>query len=339
MRDLVEEGCLKAFSMRFGDNYVSEKDPDKPGAMLIRNWEIQEVSIVSLPAQSESLFSLRSMQSAFKNISNKEEAKKMLENLRGVKAAKYVNECLVMAAKDVSREDIMERLRDRSGLEAGELQAVLEGDVTPLPDAFMSAAAEVLACDKDKLAELNAMDVEENKTPSETPADVEPPVIRAPSDEDVKACVSEKIPLLLKEGKAQDEAVAIAIQMCSTERGCEGWRPSETEMLEFVRQAEVEPSAPVEPMVPNDNAMLQKLDSMVALLGSLVSEFKMLKDTLVKLGPVIDEKRESVEIEISSEDEKETEEQKIEDELDPETERALNQLWARVESRAQSLGL
>lgn len=339
VRDLVEEGCLKAFSMRFGEDAVMEKDPEHPGAMIVRNWEMQEVSIVSLPAQSESLFSLRMAQRAFRNVHNKEEAKAVLETIRGAKAAAYVNECLTKAASEVERDDIMERLRDRSGMEAGELAKAMDGDVTPLPDAFVSAAVEVLGCDKDRLAELNAEDVEASKEGGESPADVEPAPVRA--EDAAQECVAAKIPALMKEGMEQEQAVAKAIAMCSEERGCVGWRPTNEQMERFLRQAESareEVSTPVESEMPNDNAMFQKLDSMVSLLGALVTEIKAMREDLNKLSmPAKVEERE-VENETSADKEEEKPEEEPEGEMG-DMERKIQATWERVEARAKALGL
>lgn len=340
VRDLVEEGCLKAFSMRFGEDATMEKDPDNPGAMIVRNWEMQEVSIVSLPAQSESLFSLRMAQRAFRNVHNTEEAKAVLSTIRGAKAAAYVNECLTKAATEVERDDIMERLRDRSGMEAGELAKAMDGDVTPLPDAFVSAAVEVLGCDKDRLAELNAEDVEASKEGGESPAEVEPSPVRA--EDAAQECVAAKIPVFMKEGMEQEQAVAKAIAMCSEERGCVGWRPSDEQMERFLRQADTareEVSTPVEPEMPNDNAMFQKLDSMVSLLGALVTEIKAMREDMNKLSAPAKVEEREVEIEISADKE---EEEKPEEEPEGEmgdVARKIQATWERVEARAKALGL
>lgn len=339
VRDLVQEGCLKAFSIRFGDGSAQmEKDPENPGCMLVKNWELQELSIVSLPAQSESLFSLRMAQNLFRNVTNKTEALKVLQTIRGAKAAAYVNECLgKLSDGGMSREEIMERLSEQSGLEAGDLASTLDGD-KPLTDAFISAAVDVLNCDKDKLTELNALDLEESKASEQTPADVEPkPIERAEDKLDpVQECVSAKIPMLIKEGKDQEQAVAMAIQMCGEERSCSGWRPNAEQLEMFIRtaSASTEPiSTPVENTMPNDNAMLQKLDSMVSLLGALVTEIKSFKDEMTKVTKVPEQK--SVEIEIKPEEKPEDEPE----EMDPEMERSLNALWERVEQKARSVGL
>ncbi len=331
VRDLIREGCLKAFSIRFGGDCQMEKQED--GSMLIRNWELQELSVVSLPAQPESLFSLRMLKSAFRNVTSLEEAKHMLDKVRGAKAAAYVNECITVAAESVSEDDVMERLRDRSGLEAGELTKVLDGEVTPLPESFISAAVEVLNCDKDKLVELNAVDVEASKEGGESPAAVEPDALRAKEDA-MQACVSEKIPMLIKEGKEQEQAVAMAISMCKEQGRC-AWTPTQEQMAHFLRQAD-EVSTPVTSEVPNDNAMLQKLDSVVSLLGAVVTELKGVKAELANLVKA-PEAREDIEIEIKPDSEEKPEEEP--EEMTPEQQRTISELFAKVEQRIAKLSV
>lgn len=62
IRDLVEEGILKAFSIGF-DPKRGEKDAD--GIYVIKVWELIEQSIVPIPMNQDSIFSV--MQKRFKN--------------------------------------------------------------------------------------------------------------------------------------------------------------------------------------------------------------------------------------------------------------------------------
>lgn len=352
VRDLVREGCLKTFSMRFGDDCKMEKDPEMAGVTLIRNWELQEVSIVSLPAQPDSTFSLRRARGLLSNCRSLDDARVAVQNVRGAKVAKYVADKLTEAAKadGVEREDIMERLRDRSGLEAGALAAALEGEVTPAPAPFLSACVEVLGCDKSELDALNAQDVEADAPETAKPGDgqrsdappeddKEPERADPVMDEKVVSCITGKLPGILADGKAPDEAVAMAIQMCSSERGCTGWRPSRAHMETFLRQATQEPTetTPVSTEVPNDNAMLQKLDALASLLGALVEEVKGLKSVMTegRAAPVPPAKPD----EKKPDEKKPDDEARGEDKMDPETERAINEAFARIDSRLQALGV
>lgn len=357
VRDLVEEGCLQTFSFRFAEEADYEKDPENPGKSIVKNWELLEVSIVSLPAQADSTFSLRFCRGLFDKVISLEQAREAVMQVRGAKVAKYVEDKIksVVASGSIERESLMERLRDSSGIESGEFSKILEGEVTPVPDSFIGACVEILGCEKNMIEELNAADIEDDKKMAESPADVPPPEgeeteeqrAAARNDEAVQACVSEKIPVLLKEGKTQEEAVAIAIDMCSVERGCKGWRPNQDALARFLeiaadtRQADQEagPTTPIVSELPNDNATLNKLDSMIALLGNLVTQQKEILKAFQEMAKM--EVAEGSEVEMVKPDTKMSEDPKEETdpETDPETERAIQEYFGRVEARLQTLAM
>jgi hypothetical protein len=188
---------------------------------------------------------------------------------------------------------------------------------------------------------------------AESPADVPPPEgeateeqrAAAENDVAVQACVAEKIPVLLKEGKSQDEAVAIAIDMCSMERGCKGWRPKQEALARFLeiatetRQADQEPgpTTPIVSELPNDNATLNKLDSMIALLGTLVTMQKEMVKTLQEMTKM--EVAESQEIETETDLSMPPTTKQEPEENDIETERAIQEYFGRVEARLQTLAM
>ena len=168
IRELVLDGTLKTFSVRF--DIQNEKsiidDPEHSGVKLIKNWELQEISIVSIPAQPASTFSLVGAKSL-------REARQMILKAKGADAAAYINECIDMAVKDgADKQEMLNQLVSISGMTQGDVASVLSGDVTPIPAAFQSAAVEVLNCDKQKLGELNAGDVQtEGDKPVEKPSE------------------------------------------------------------------------------------------------------------------------------------------------------------------------
>jgi HK97 family phage prohead protease len=168
IRELVLDGTLKTFSVRF--DIQNEKsiidDPEHQGVKLIKNWELQEISIVSIPAQPASTFSLVGAKSLG-------EARQMILKAKGADAAAYINECIDMAVKDgAERAGLMNQLVTISGMNEGQVASILAGDVTPIPGAFQSAAVEVLKCDEQKLGELNAGDVQsEGDKPVEKPSE------------------------------------------------------------------------------------------------------------------------------------------------------------------------
>jgi HK97 family phage prohead protease len=168
IRELVTDGTLCTFSVRFDiqDEKSIVDDPEHQGVKLIKNWELQEISIVSIPAQPASTFSLVGAKSLG-------EARQMILKAKGADAAAYINECIDMALKNgADRQEMFNQLISISGMTQGEVASILAGEVTPIPGAFQSAAVEVLKCDEQKLGELNAGDVQaEGDKPAEKPSE------------------------------------------------------------------------------------------------------------------------------------------------------------------------
>jgi HK97 family phage prohead protease len=349
IRDLVADGTLKTFSFRFNEDAKLDGD-------TFTDWELQEVSIVSLPAQPDSVFSLRMAKNILNNCRTINEAREAVMHVRGAKVAKYVSDHVskVLKAEAVTQDDLFARLRDASGLEAGPLAACIDGETTPVPEPFISACVEVLGCDKAELEKLNAEDLQAMKETEEVPAELEQKpdpeseeMRAAKLDSDMQECVASKIPVLIKEGKDQEQAVAMAISMCSEERGCAVWRAGTEQIarfLEVARQAgegeEIpEPTVKVEPEIPNDNAMLQKLDSMVSLLGNLVILQKevLAEIQLLKKAEVEDDTME--EPGLMKPEKKEDEESKETPEESEAAARAIEETFGRLEARLQSLSM
>lgn len=354
IRDLVREGCLKTFSIRFDQDAKMEPDKDNPGKYLIRNWELQEVSIVALPAQPDSTFSMRNGKALLTHCRSLDEARTAVANVRGAKLAKYAADKMKEAVEaGASEDELMASFLEASGLEAPVIASILNGEVTPAPEAFLKACSEVLGCPEEELAAMNA---EDEAAPEETPlapalAD-EPPVDGAMPEaekpvleieDEMQACVAGKIPDLMKSGKTQEDAVAVAISMCSEERGQCGWRPSEADVARFIeaaRQASQDPTGPTVPVQPlemNENPMLQKLDTLAALLGSLVMEVQGLKQIMNGTAPKAEPMSEEKPVTPPVETEKASEETPtIEDE---EAMRTLVDGFTRLEARLQTLSL
>jgi len=236
VRELVKDGTLCTFSIRFADETVVE-DPET-GGKLIKDWELQELSIVSIPAQPDSTFSLS-------NYKSLKDLRMDILKAKGALVAGYVQEHLDKLIQDMGldKPDVLEKIMQLSGLSEAELSDILAGNVTPVPDAFMSACVEVLGCDSEELATLNANDVENQKKAGE-----------------VDACVSEKVPKLVKEGYDQQQAVAIAYDMCKNPKKnvCEG------ECEGGVKE------------LANENPILMLLQNQVEMLGALNVKMELL---------------------------------------------------------------
>jgi HK97 family phage prohead protease len=314
VRELVADGTLCTFSVRFAGEQVVE-DPEVAGGKLIKNWELQEVSIVSIPAQPDSTFSLA-------NAKSLGEARQMVLKAKGAMVAQVAAEHIAkLEEAGEKKEDLLEKISEQSGSEPGQLAEVLAGNVTPVPEPVLSALASVLGIDASVLAEHNAHDVEAQKKmdaekpeekmedkPEEKKEDEKaeyPPLSQA-----VQECVSEKIPKLIQEGKEQEQAVAIAISMCSKEKGCSEFQPTREMMAKWlddcdkVKQAEQEGTPQESVAVPNkepegmnDNALLMLMKSQLEMLGAISVKLDKLAEVFMAAA-----EKPKVEVEVEKEE-------------------------------------
>ena len=159
----------------------------------------------------------------------------------------------------------------------------------------------------------------------------------------VQECVSEKIPKLIGEGKPQDQAVAIAISMCSKEKGCSEFVPTHEMMAKWmeqcdnIKQAEQEgqskETAPLpakEPEGMNDNAHLMLLKSQLEMLGAISVKLDALKE--VMMGLAAKEQAEEPEA-----PEAEKPEMEVEVEMPAEAEMAMKKLLDEYEAKLKAL--
>lgn len=341
VRELVADGTLCTFSVRFAGEQVVE-DPEVAGGKLIKDWELQEVSIVSIPAQPDSTFSLAGAKSLG-------EARQMVLKAKGAMVAQVAAEQMSkLEESGEKKEDLLEKLQEQAGLEPAALAEVLAGNVTPVPEPVLSALASVLGIEISVLNEHNAHDVEAQKKMSEgempkeempkEESKEEQKAEYAPLSQAVQECVSEKIPTLIKEGKPQEQAVAIAISMCSKEKGCSEFVPT-TEMMakwlddcDKVKQAGQEGTPQEGTAVPNkepegmnDNAILMLMKSQLEMLGSISVK-------LDKLAEVMMAKAEKPEVEV----EVEAPEAEAEP-MAPEAEEQMKFILERYEAKLKAL--
>lgn len=272
IRELVLDGTLKTFSVRFDiDNEKSiVDDPEHQGVKLIKNWELQEISIVSIPAQPASTFSLVGAKSLG-------EARQMVLKAKGADAAAYINEMIDQAVSDgADRAELMNQLVTISGMTQGDVASILAGEVTPIPGAFQSAAVEVCKCDEQKLGELNAGDVQsegdkETEKPSEnmTQSDGskskqagQEPGITAPLDtgmENTTNPMLERLDAVVSQLGSLNDKIVQLISMMQKEESSESVEPEE-------KQEMVEPE-----IKPADSEQIEKAlsDSMKRITEKL----------------------------------------------------------------------
>lgn len=224
IRDLVEEGILNSLSIGY-DEIDSYKDAR--GVNVVTKWKLNEVSIVTMPANVDSTFSI------------------------------------------VKAKELTQRILDAGTLE-------------------------------DARAIFNEVPI--------VNTEIQSPVVspEEKQQKDFQECVSAKIPKLLEEGKTQEQAVAIAMEMCGEENGKCTFSLGDVKFaLEMfsppLANTNVEPpvvpvEAPIEPPVettpvpkssdnPSDfgSPFMDIAKSQLALMGQISTQLGALSETMEKL--------------------------------------------------------
>ena len=342
VRDLVEDGTLCTFSIRFADETVVE-DPEVQGGKLIKDWELQEVSIVSIPAQPDSTFSLA-------NVKSVKDLRAMTLKAKGAMVAKLAADAMAkLEEAGQEKEDLLEKLGEASGQEPADLAEVLAGNVTPVPEPVLSAIVSVLGVEENELKEANAQDVEKQKSlegeekPEEKMDEEKPAEEKAeevnPLEQAVQECVSEKIPKLLEEGMEQEQAVATAISMCSKEKGCATFVPTREMMTKWlsdcdnVKQAEQNGQSKETTPVPsefdmNENGLLALMKSQLELLGAISAKLDGVKDAILEMSSKAEVER----AQEAAEQPAEMDEEKTEPEQEEQMKKLLDEYEAKLKA-------
>lgn len=153
VRDLVEEGILNAFSVGF-DAQDEEKDGD--GINNIRQAELYEVSIVTLPMNQDSVFSISAKSLA--DVSKEEAIVKILKN-KGCVLQEKIH--LKMIELNKTRVDVVKEVFEQSGMPETNLNKILNGDMKPT-DQVLVAFSKVLGLDVNDLKSIQKEEREMN---------------------------------------------------------------------------------------------------------------------------------------------------------------------------------
>lgn len=255
IRELVLDGVLKAFSIRYDVEDYSKSfmdDPENEGGTLIKYWELQELSIVTIPCQQDSLFSIAGVKTLG-------DFRAMALNTKGASAAAMINKAIDAVVKGgMEKSDVLERLSQISGIELGEVNEILAGNITPIPDSFVGAVTEVLEISKSELKGADGADVEKE---GDAPVTVEQ---KEKSDSEGEEKEPEEKPEMekdLDEGKCDNKECEKAdckgeCTADASEKSEDEEKPAEEKKKELDRTV-------------HENPMLERLDSMIALLGSI----------------------------------------------------------------------
>ena len=166
IRDLVREGILNSLSIGYDE---IQSSADVHGVNHVTKWKLNEVSIVSIPCNEDSVFDLGK--------------------------AKAVG-------SRITKTKTFDEARDIMGIENQPTEPTVATEPT------------------------------EPTEPTEKKEDE-----KTKEGKDFQECVSAKIPKLIEEGKTQEEAVAIAMSMCSDENDKCGFSPEHLKAaLELARE-------------------------------------------------------------------------------------------------------
>lgn len=165
VRDLVEEGILKTFSVGFNPIDM-EKDGQNPDIHVIKSAELIEQSIVPIPMNQDSTFATVSKRFLGDNKTAKQWFDKHVVRMALVHKGSWVAAALHQAIYDqletnqmTDREAALKYVADTAGVKIGAVYDVLSGETTPVPPPIIEAFAKMLRLDKDFLLNLDKGDM------------------------------------------------------------------------------------------------------------------------------------------------------------------------------------
>lgn len=165
IRDLVEEGILKTFSVGFNP-LENEKDGNDPDGILITKAELIEQSIVPIPMNQDSLFGLASKRFHTDNPTAKKwfdaHSTRIALGKKGAWFAAALHQRLydMMETGEIGdRSKALKAVADEAGVSTQEINKVLDGSTTPVPAKIVAAFAKMLRLDKDFLVNLDQGDI------------------------------------------------------------------------------------------------------------------------------------------------------------------------------------
>lgn len=152
IRDMIAEGILNAFSVGFDSK---DEAKDATGVNQITSAELYETSVVSLPMNQDSLFSLTS-----KDLNGKtyHEAKMKVLKEKGAALASTLQDRIFDMESSVdgfNRDEALQKIADLAGVKIDEVKLVLVGDASDIDEKLLAAFAAYLGV---PLADLQTLD-------------------------------------------------------------------------------------------------------------------------------------------------------------------------------------
>jgi HK97 family phage prohead protease len=166
IRDLVEEGILKTFSVGF-DPKEMDKSAENPDVVIIRKAELIENSIVPIPMNQDSTFSLlRKRKAYWRSPIARKWYDCFLDRVKLVKKGAWVAAALHQRFYDLmetgeirNRDAALRYIADEANVNVSDVKAVLSGETTPVGLKLLKAFSNILRIDGELLTNLNNGDV------------------------------------------------------------------------------------------------------------------------------------------------------------------------------------
>ena len=256
VRDLVNEGIIKTLSIGYEEQ---QSKRNSEGVNIVERWRLNEVSVVTLPANIEAEFDIAKMKTLNGEI-------KSAQTIEQIKA-------LIKAEPPASEEN-----------EDSPDEPPADNANTEQPPADNTEGAKPCG-DEDKpktdgdTSEPAAKPDSEpgndsggNNEPASKPEGEGEPAAKAEGDSAFQDCVSRLVPQLVADGKTQEQAVAIAMEQCREGKCAVG------KGVEFVGD-----TPPITtPIDPTDigNPHLDVAKGMLAMLGTINSTLQLILQKL-----------------------------------------------------------
>ena len=339
IRDLVDEGLLKAVSVGFDP----KRDEEVEGVKRIKEANLFEISLVGIPMNQDSLVDVKSF-------SKSDEGKSLWYNLNTLRMEICKSKKAVFAAEihrrirflqdetSVDRARIFEDIAKESGCSVDDLKPVLAGDTSPT-EVMIRSMADILVMDYKALKGVAKADSVYKRDQRRRIKQKEDEIRK----QDFQECVQAKIPKLIDEGMDQEQAVAVAISRCQEAGKRVALSADEYDELialaGSLKQAEqdnVQPeTTPVDNSVESvktDNPVIDLMKQNNVLLGSLINEVQILNATMAPQVKQDDDEQddESEEPEEEPEEEKASEDSPDDEEDDDDVKffaDRVNNLW------------
>lgn len=305
VRDLIEEDILKTFSV--GIDVESEEEVD--GAIHLKGVNLLETSVVTIPMNQESFFSVSKKSLSEKSFS---ELARDITKAKGASLASAIHARIYELGNDeeFDRAAKLTEITQQAEISLDELHDVLSGNTIDVAEKTLAAISNVLGLPLEDLqvmvkadiaqADPNALnrpgednmegegDSESNGNDENEDDPDDKSKAQQTKEDSMQKCVSEHIRIGLEHGKTRDQAIAYALNECrnKTEGSCElstdDWQKI---ISEFDNNKNLAPitTMPMGTATAADNGgnqLIAEMRQSNVLLGQLIGEIQRLSSLL-----------------------------------------------------------